>query len=181
MTKIEQIVSLITQLEELDFDDTDRVEYMRPIFEALYPLGISRIEFRTYQPSFNDGDLCTPRVIGSLYISVDREARAKIVQVLKEYDVERGYEYADDEYDTDFDEYEMEASPYHLPLNVKILSRLGMSAEDATTLLTDRVSPTLKLLDKLVNYDQLEINIKYSYAYNEAMNLRESGEEYYCN
>jgi hypothetical protein len=179
MSKIEQIISLIDQLEALDFEDTDRVDHMRPICDALHPLGITRIEFRTYQPSFNDGDPCTPSVLDALYLTVTREAHDKMVSLYQKRDADKGYER--EEYDFEDTEHELYMGwTKSFEENTEVLMALGMDVENAQALLHNLKS-TLELLDKLVNYGKLEINIKYSYAYNEVMNLRESGEEYYSN
>ena len=178
MSKIEQIVSLIEQLEALDFDDTDRVEHIRPIFDVLYPLGITSIEFRTYQPSFNDGDVCTPTVLDALYLQVTREAHDKLVAVYQKRDADRGYD--QEEYDFEDTEHELYMGWVRsVEDNTEVLVGLGLTAEDAQALLHSLKS-TLELMDKLVNYGKLDINVKFRYGYDdEDQVLTESGEEYY--
>lgn len=177
MSKIEQIVSLIEQLEALDFDDTDRVEHMRPIFDTLHPLGITSIEFRTYQPSFNDGDLCTPSVLDALYLQVTKEAHDKLVAVYQKRDADKGYDR--EEYDFEDTEHELYTGWVRsFEDNTEVLVALGLPVEDAQSLLNS-LNSTLVLMDKLVNYGKLDINVKFRYEYDEDQDLTEFCDEYY--
>jgi len=175
--KIEKLVSLITELQAIEIEEEDRMSIMRPFYDALHPLGIDSVQFRTYQPSFNDGDPCTPSVLDSLYISISsREAREVYLGVIRERDAEKGWEA---EYDEEDFEYILESSEYMRDVYVTILTRLGMAQEAAQELLGVKIRETINLLDMMVNNRHLEINARYTYRLNLSGVFTEYLDEYY--